>query len=120
MPLQILGPDGHGIIWIVDQKPDKTIVMLACSPQSPRAGGVVPDGESADDDEIFPLFEATLQATVLDVTNLPPGPQRFESNRFLDRAALYANHHEQVRLSEDSARQFGAIDVGGEAKSGLT
>ena len=112
MPLVYAGPDEHGIIWIIDQKPDKTIVMLACSPQSPRAGGVAPDGESADDDQIYPLFEATSRATVLDVTELSPGLQRFESDTFLDRAASYARNHEQVRLDLGSAQEWGAIDLG--------
>lgn len=113
MPLVYAGPDAdeYGMIWIIDQKPDKTIVMLACSPRSPRAGGVMPDGESTDDDQIYPLFERTPQATVLDVTDLSPGPQRFESKKFLDRAALHASDHQQVRLDKGKALEFGALDI---------
>jgi hypothetical protein len=38
MALIWLGQDGNGVIWIKDEKPDKTFVMLACSVQSPFAG----------------------------------------------------------------------------------
>jgi hypothetical protein len=111
MPLVYAGPDDHGVIWIIDQKRDKTIVMLACSPQSPVSGGVVPDGESDDDEDLYPLYEEEHNAVVLDVTALEPGPQRFESGTFLTRAADYGRHHAKETLDPSSAQYWGMIDA---------
>jgi hypothetical protein len=111
MALIWLGQDGNGVIWIKDEKPDKTFVMLACSVQSPFAAGVAPD--ASDDGDVYPLFRETPVATILDLTALPPGPQRFESAIFLERAADASRRHEIVTLDPGTVHSWGLLADGG-------
>jgi hypothetical protein len=116
MALIFQGADEHGVIWIVDRKDDKTFVMLACSAQTPLAAGPPPDAETSDD--IYPLFNETPNATVVDVSDVPPGLQRFESDVFLARAAEAAGRHEQVFLDRNAVAEWGYLPGPGTAVPG--
>jgi hypothetical protein len=104
MPLVYAGVDEHGVIWIIDRKDEKTFVMLACSRGAPFSSGVAPDGEDAD--SVYPLFDEVPSA-IVDVTALPPGYQRFDSQEFVPRAAQAARQHEPVTLDEYTAEDWG-------------
>jgi hypothetical protein len=105
MPLIYQGEDDQGIIWIVDQKTDKTIVMLACSRQSPTATGVPPDTD--DPGRIYPMFDQAATSVIINVTGLPPGLQRFDSAPFVARASESARRREEVRLDEGRGEEWG-------------
>jgi hypothetical protein len=105
MPLFVAGEDEQGIVWIIDRKADKTMVMLACSPQAPESAGVAPDGEQAED--IYPLLSDSDNVAILDVTEVESGLQRFQSARIIRRLLGAASRRQSVTLTRSDLAEWG-------------
>jgi hypothetical protein len=105
MPFIYQGEDEHGIIWFIDRKDEKSFVMLACSRQAPFSAGVAPDGDDAR--QVYPLFDEVPNAAIVDVTEMEPGLQRFDSTEFLSNAARAARRHEEVTMDPSTAQEWG-------------
>jgi hypothetical protein len=123
MPLQVYGKKNTGEIWIEDQRPDGSVVMLVCTEEGTRTGHSVPDGgpygvvtASTTDGGAYPmlreqgLVHRKLPPVHVDTTPLPAGVLRFQVGRFVQRAieAMESGQRE-VTIDESNARDWGYI-----------
>jgi hypothetical protein len=110
-----------GEILVEDEREDGTLVFLVCRPwDSSGANGVlVGPGESPEADRAllgdFPIIGIRSVAPpfriIIDTSRLPSGPLQFDSERFIEHAALEAAHGaDHVRLDLESAPKWGLIE----------
>lgn len=131
MHLQVYGKKNTGEIWIEDQRPDGSVVMLVCTEEGTRTGRrsvpadgrSVPDGgsygvvtASTTDGGAYPMLREQghvhrkLPPVHVDTTPLPAGVLRFRLARFVQRAieAMESGQRE-VMMDESSARDWGYV-----------
>jgi hypothetical protein len=135
MSLEVYGEGKLGEIFIEDQRPDGSVVMLVCTQVARRAVGRIltaegaaaipvagPDlgavgvaASSSADGSTYPVFRERGMVRQryklhVDTTNLPGGVLRFAMNAFT-RASLRAaeNGEREVHLDPSNAEAFGYI-----------
>jgi hypothetical protein len=132
MSFQFYGNGKAGEVFIEDQRPDGSVVLLVCTQQAARASGAVGrgpapglggDGEigvvssSSADGNAYPglrearLVDRRLPKVHVDTSNLPRGIQRFAQSLFLQKAveAAETGKREVVLANEEDAVSWGYL-----------
>jgi hypothetical protein len=128
MPLQIYGQGKTGEIFIEDERPDGSVVLLVCTEAVTRAVGAngVMQSETHDesvgvaassttDGSVFPLFREQGVARKrfklhVDTTNMPGGILKFAIAPFTRASLRAADEGErEIRLDTTNADEWGFL-----------
>jgi len=123
MHLQVYGKKNTGEIWVEDQRPDGSVVMLVCTEEGTRTSRSVPDRgsygvvtASTTDGGAYPMLREQghvhrkLPPVHVDTTPLPAGVLRFQLARFVQRAIVaMESGQREVVMDESSAPDWGYV-----------
>lgn len=108
-PVEIITDDVTGTVFVTDDRPDGTTVVLICGPP----GGPQTSGPVIEDQGSFPVGYRVAKAAsapnvILDTTLMPTGRAQFHLSAFLpQRATAFRSGESEVRLSPESALVWG-------------
>jgi len=111
--------DDMGVVFVQDERPDGTMVVLTCRAGGEGSGVVAPSHHPKEEEFWYPLAEQLSFSAhdklrgrqfrlVLDTSQLPQGRLNFDIDRFVERAREAARGGESViRLNEETASSWG-------------
>jgi hypothetical protein len=112
--------DEMGVVFVQDERPDGTIVVLTCRAAGGQGGVAAPSHQPQEEEFWYPLAEQMgLSAQerglrgrqfrlVLDTSQLPAGQLSFDVDRFVERAREAADEGESIiHLNENTAASWG-------------